>query len=213
MTCVERLHLLVLDPGGPGAARRGEAPPGRAGSEAREVGARSPAGWWAAARGGRRPGTLPCLPSTSGRGCRLRRVRAVAGCAVRDSARPGEVGASASPARPRARFWGGVRGLAGTRCAFPFQIFPALPVEEAGRREEAGQGSLVGPSPPSPELRLFWKPLAPRPGARMLGRWEGDGGTPLPVWLLPDACPAVTRVAGRLGHHFACASVRSERSR
>ncbi|KAM7318649.1 hypothetical protein ACRRTK_021761 [Alexandromys fortis] len=37
--------------------------------------------------------------------------------------------------------------------------------------------------------RLFWKPLVPRPSARMLGQWEGYGGAPSP-------CGARRRMSG-----------------
>lgn len=164
-----------------------------------------PARWWAAARGRCRPGTLPCLPSTSGRGCRVLRVRAVAGCYVRDSARPGEVGLAISPGRlsQRAWFWGGVQGLAGTLepTAFvPFQIF-LLP-SWRGRRngEGAGTGRFIGPSltPPLPGAQIVLEASGAPPQCPDAGAVGGLQWRPLPVRLLPTH----VRVAGRLGHHF-----------
>lgn len=74
----------------------------------------------------------------------------------------------------------------GTHCVFPFQIF--LPSQwrrgrgEEEKRERAGTRRLIGPSltPPLPGAQIVLEAWAPRPSARMLGRWEGLNGAPSP---------------------------------
>lgn len=130
----------------------------------------------------------------------------MAGCYVRDSARPGEVGLAIYPGRlsQRAWFWGGVQGLAGTLepTAFvPFQIF-LLPSSWRGRRngEGAGTGRFIGPSltPPLPGARIVLEASGAPPQCPDAGAVGGLQWRPLPVRLLPTH----VRVAGRLGHHF-----------
>lgn len=145
---------------------------------------------------------------------------------MRDSARPGELGLPvclpASPGRPSLTSLDLGRGPrvgrdGGSHCASPFQIF--LPSQWRKGEEKRGESrhekilrSLPFSSPPR-ELRLFWKPERPAP---VPGCWGGGRVSMAPPARVAsaDACPAVTRVAGRLGHHFtcvqACASLRSE---
>lgn len=173
-TCLAGLHLLVLGRGA--LARRGS--PGRVWVPGRMGWGRGPARWWAAARGCRRPGTLPCLPSTSGRGCSLRRVRAVAGCSVRDSARarrgrPASVYLPWTPSPPRLDFGEGARlaGTPGPIAHSPSRSFLRSRWRRRGSGEEAGEGRFAGPSPPerSDCSGSLWRP-APVPGCWGGGR-------------------------------------------
>lgn len=53
------------------------------------------------------------------------------------------------------------------------------------------RGRFLGPSPtpPLPTAQIVLEALAPRPSARMLGRWEGCGGAPSP-------CSSCRRMSG-----------------
>lgn len=126
-----------------------------------------PARWWAAARGSRRPGTLPCLPSTSGRGCTVGRVRAVAGCLLCVTQQGPASLACLSACLPRTPFLnelGFGEGSAGWQgrwkpLRFSFPDLSALPVEEGGGetgREQARENSQVPPF------------LLPSPGAQIV---------------------------------------------
>lgn len=60
-----------------------------------------------------------------------------------------------------------------------------------GRRDRAGTRRFLGPSlsPPLPGAQIVLEAWAPRPSARMLGRWEGFNGAPSP-------CGSCRRMSG-----------------
>lgn len=118
--------------------------------------------------------------------------------ALRDSARPGEVGLATSPRTPVPTclvLGTGVHILAGALEATALSLSRSFcpPSGGRGRRngERAGTRRFLGPSlsPPLPGAQIVLEAWVPRPSARMLGRWEGFNGAPSP-------CGSCRRMSG-----------------